>query len=239
MPTPSYVLRCLKKELVARDTYELFFERPAGFTFKGGQSVLWKVPLVEDETDIQPRAYSIASGPSEPELRFVIRLKEGGRTSRWIVERLEVGSMMEMQGPFGLFTLKHESPPPAYLFIATGTGIAPFRAHVLELGEKGYKGRIDVVFGVRDEQDVFWKEELAEWSRCFPECFTHYALSQPSSEWTGHRGRVQTLVPLIAKDVATREIYVCGSPVMTKELKGLCLEQWGSAKERLHVEGFI
>ncbi len=239
MPTPTYDLRCLQKNLIARDTYELLFERPAGMVFKAGQSVLWHVPLVEDPTDIQPRAYSIASGPAEPELRFVIRLKPGGRLSRYLVEKLAVGTAVHMVGPFGLFTLQHDSPPPAYLFIATGTGLAPFRSHLLELGAKGYTGRIDVIFGVRDEADLFWKEEMERWSQHFPQVFCHFALSQPTAEWKGHRGRVQTLVPLIAPDLAQRSIYICGSPVMTKDLKTHCLEQWGVPKEQLHIEGFI
>lgn len=239
MPTPSHTLRCLRKELIARDTYELFYERPAGMTFKAGQSVLWQVPLVGDPTDIQPRAYSIASGPDEPELRFAIRLKEGGRLSRYLVEKIEPGTMMTMVGPFGLFTLKHDSPPPSYLFIATGTGLAPFRSHLLELASRGYQGRIDVIFGVREEQDLFWKEEMERWSQMFANCFCHFALSQPTPEWKGHKGRVQTLIPLIIPDLQTRSIYICGNPTMTKDLKVHCLEQWGVPKEHLHIEGFI
>lgn len=239
MPTPTFTIPCLKKTLIARDTYELFFERPTGMTFKAGQSVLWQVPLVEDPKDIQPRAYSLASGPEEPELRFVIRLKEGGRLSRYLVEKLEVGTAVTMVGPFGLFTLNHDSPPPSYLFIATGTGLAPFRSHLLELAAKKYAGRIDVILGVRDEQDIFWTEEMQSWSRTMENCFCHFALSQPTPAWTGHRGRVQTLVPLIAPDIEQRSIYICGSPVMTKDLKTHCLEQWGVPKENLHIEGFI
>ncbi len=239
MPTQTFTLPCRQKTLIARDTYELFFEKPEDVNFKAGQSVLWQVPLVEDPADIQPRAYSIASGPNEQELRFAIRLKEGGRLSRYLVEKIDVGTLITMVGPFGLFTLKHDSPPPSYLFIATGTGLAPFRSHLLELKEKGYTGRIDVILGVREEQDIFWKEEMERWSQTMENCFCHFALSQPTPAWTGHRGRVQTLVPLIAPDLANRSIYICGSPAMTKELKTLCLEQWGVPKENLHIEGFI
>jgi ferredoxin-NADP reductase len=239
MATPISTVTCLKKSLIARDTYDLLFTKPAGFSHKAGQTVLWRVPLLADPSDIQPRAYSIASTSDEEHLRFAVRLKPGGRASEWIVHALKEGGTLDLQGPFGLFTLKHDEPTRPLLFIATGTGLAPFRSHIRELQQQKHTGRIDLVFGVRDEADLFWTEEMTALGQQFEQFFLHLALSQPSPAWTGHRGRVQTLVPLIAKDIAAREVYICGNPDMTKELKALCLGEWGAAKERLHAEGFI
>ncbi len=238
MPVPTYTVTCTRKALIARDTYEVAFEKPAGFTFKGGQFALFKVPLLSNPNDIQTRAYSLASAPDEPELMFVIKLKKGGRASEWMEKVVEPGLRVELQGPFGLFLLKGD-PTRELLFIATGAGIAPFRSQILEATARGDTRRMDIILGVRSEEDVFWKEELERLSQRTPNVFTHIALSQPGETWTGHKGRVQTLVPLVAPDLSSRTVYICGNPDMTKELKTLALEQWGVPKEHLHVEGFI
>jgi NAD(P)H-flavin reductase len=238
MPLPTYTLSCIRSAVIARDVYELAFTKPEGFAFKAGQFVLLDIPLVENASDVQPRAFSIASAPAEAEILFVMKMKAGGRASRWIEEIVRPGTTVAMKGPFGMFTLKPDDAGDR-LLIGTSTGVAPFRSMVIDRMQAGDARRTDLVFGVRSEEDLFWKDEFTKLSQQYDSFFLHCALSQPSDAWVGHRGRVQTLVPLIAPDMTAKRVYVCGSPEMTTEIKKLCLEQWGIAKERLHVEGYI
>lgn len=238
MPVPSYQLTCIKNELIARDVYEFWLERPKELTFKPGQFVLFDVALREDEKNIQTRAFSIGSTPTELELKFVAKLTPGGRASRWIAESLKAGDTVRTQGPFGLFLVK-EDPTRELLFICTSTGNAPFRSQIKHMLENGDTRKIDLVYGVRTEEDLFWENEFQELSTKYPNFNLHLALSNPSPEWKGHRGRVQTLVPLIIQDFTMKDIYICGSPDMTKELKELCLNTWMIEKKNLHVEGYI
>lgn len=238
MPVPSFHIRCLRNEQIARDVYAFSFEKPDGFVFKGGQFVLFDVGLKHDPEDIQTRAFSIASAPHEEELLFVAKMKEGGRASVWIEEMLSPGSEVRIQGPFGNFLLDADTDKD-YLFIATSTGVAPFRSQMLEALERGDTRRMDLVFGARDEDELFWLDEFRALSQKHENVFFHPALSGANEHWHGHHGRVQTLVPLIVSDFSHKAVYVCGSPDMTKELKQICLEQWGMEKRDLHVEGYI
>ncbi len=238
MPVPSYIVSCTKNLLIAQDIYEFRFAKPKECNFKTGQFVLFDVPLVENSADIQTRALSIASTPSEDELIFVAKMKEGGRASRWIMELLKVESTVRMQGPFGNFTLD-EKTPKDYLFIATSTGVAPFRSQIIDALKRGDRRRMDLVYGVRSQEDLFWDQELIALTQTYDNFFLHLALSNPTNDWKGHRGRVQTLMPQIIHDFSRKSVYVCGSPEMTKELKQLCLEQWTITKTDLHVEGYI
>jgi NAD(P)H-flavin reductase len=238
MPVPSYQLVCTGHKKIAHDVYEFTFQRPGELTFRAGQFVLFDVPLLENPTDIQTRAFSIASTPMEDELLFVAKLKQGGRASRWIETSLKTGDTVRTQGPFGNFVI-HRENQKELLFIATSTGVAPFRSQILDTLESGFAKQIDLVFGVRNQEDLFWKEEFQKIAQQYEHFNLHIALSGNEEEWTGHRGRVQTLVTLICKDFSTKKIYVCGSPDMTKEMKRLCLEEWGVQKTDLHVEGYI
>lgn len=238
MPIPRYSITCTGKTLVASNTYEVRFTKPDGWTFKPGQFLLLDVPLADNPTDIQPRAYSIASTPDEPEILLVVKLKEGGRASTWIEHVVQVGTTATIQGPFGNFVLPAASAKP-YLFLATGAGVAPFRPQILELLERDEPYPIDLVFGVRDESEVFWKDAFERLAHERERFSFHLTLTRGSDSWTGHRGRVQTLVSSLIPDVGQRAVYACGNPDMTKELKPVALEQWGVPKQDLHIEGFI
>lgn len=218
--------------------YELAFTKPAGLVFKPGQFVLFDIPLVDTPSDMQTRALSIASTNDEPDLLFVVKLIPGGRISRWIVERLQEGGTAPMKGPFGLFVLDAETPKD-YLFIATSAGIGPFRSQLKTALAGGDTRQMDLVFGVRAEEDLFWENQFRALAEQYENFYVHIVLSNPAGEWSGHRGRVQTLVPQIIKDFSQRNVYVCGNPDMTNEVKKLALEEWGIAKSDLHVEGYI
>jgi CDP-4-dehydro-6-deoxyglucose reductase, E3 len=238
MPIPRHDIVCTEKELIAKDTYQLRFTRPENWTFKAGQFVLLDVPLLENPADIQTRAYSIGSEPGEQDILLAVKLKAGGRSSTWIERAVEVGTHATMQGPFGNFVLPAASHKP-YLFLATGAGVAPFRAQIRELLRRDEQHAIDLVFGVRTEEELFWTEDFRELAKANPRFSLHVTLTRADDAGTGHKGRVQTLAPLIAPDVAERIVFACGNPDMTKEVKPLALEQWGVSKQDLHIEGFI
>jgi ferredoxin-NADP reductase len=238
MPIPRHDIVCTEKKLIAKDTYQLRFTRPANWTFKTGQFILLDIPLLADPTDIQTRAYSIGSEPDDEDILLAVKLKAGGRSSTWVEQVLVEGGHVTIQGPFGNFVLPQVSHKP-YVFLATGAGVAPFRAQIRELLTRDEPHAIDLVFGVRDESELFWVEEFTQLSRDNERFSFHPTLTRGSDAWTGHRGRVQTLIPHVAPDIAGRIVYACGNPEMTKEVKPIALEQWGVPKQDLHIEGFI
>jgi ferredoxin-NADP reductase len=84
------------------------------------------------------REYSISSGINDPYLEFLIKEVSDGFVSKKL-KNLNPGDEIEIEGPFGFFTLNERffSPPPL-LLVATGTGIAPFRSFILSHPELKY-----------------------------------------------------------------------------------------------------
>ncbi len=239
MPVPTYTVRCTENTLIARDVYQVRFAKPEGFMFKPGQFILFDVPHPDNKEDIQARAYSIASTPDEPDLLFAIKLTPGGRMSRWLVEKITPGkSSFVMKGPFGTFVVD-PNPDRELLFLCTSTGNGPFRSQIKAALEAGDRRPMDLIYGVRSEEDLFWEQEFTQLANQYDTLSLHFCLSQGSDAWTGHRGRVQTLIPQVVRDFSRKSLYACGSPVMTKEIKELALTQWGMTKKDVHVEGYI
>lgn len=242
MVTPSYSITCTRKNLIAPGVFEFAFPKPENFTFKAGQFVLFDVPLLTHSADIQPRAYSIASAPADPELLFVIKLVPGGRMSTFVEKQLAVGTTMTIKGPFGLFTL-NDDPAASILLACTGAGIAPFRSMAIEALTKGDSRSIDLLFVVRHEVDFFWLNDFRDFAAAHSQFRLHLSLTQPTAAWQGMSGRVQQALPEVAKVVQKNMsdflLYACGNPDMTKEVKALAVGPWGIPKERVHIEGYI
>jgi len=242
MPTPSYLTTCVKNIPLSKSgsTFEVKLKMPTGerFLFKAGQFTLFDVPSVENPADIQPRAYSIASPPSkDQELTFVIMNKEGGRATRWVKEMLGVGDTVRIQGPFGVFTL-HAENPKDFVFIATGTGLAPFTSMIPDALAKGDARPMHLFFCVRYEEDIFCVDELRALEKKYPNFHAHVSISQPTSGWQGLRGRVQEIIPTVIQDYHRIQAYVCGSPDMVKGMKDWLSER-GVQKADMHAEGYV
>ena len=238
MRTKQYHITCTYNKRIATDVHEIRFSKPKSLTFTPGQFLLFQIPDLLNPSDIEPRAMSIASAPYEDKLICAAKLKSGGRISTWITDMLRVGTEVDIQGPFGIFGLNKKTSKD-YLLIATSTGVGPFRAQLLSILPKEKVRRIDLVFGARSEEDMFWMDQFEDLTKQYKNFFLHFALSNPSPSWKGPRGRVQTLVPQIIRDVENKSVYICGNPEMTKEVKNLCLNEWKVPKQDTHMEGYI
>lgn len=238
MVTPTYTSTCTRKTLIAPGVFELAFTKPEGFTFKAGQFVLFDVPLIGDAANIQPRAYSLASAPHEPELLFLIKAVPGGRMGDYLTQVLEPGTAISFKGPFGVFTLRPDADVHI-LLACSGVGAAPYRGMVFDALHQGDERAIDVLLSVRHEEDVFWEELFTSLHQKHPQVRLHVSLTQPQALWKGLTGRVQQVIPQLQTDLSKTLLYACGNPHMTKEVKALAIGPWGMPKERVHVEGYI
>ncbi|MFA6523658.1 MAG: FAD-binding oxidoreductase [Candidatus Peribacteraceae bacterium] len=238
MPLPSFTVRCLGKKLVAPGVYEFRVEKPQGFTFTAGQFAFFVVPAAGNPADVQNRAYSIASAPHDPELLFVIKIVKGGRAGAWFENVVSEGTTMTMQGPCGVFTLDRKTAKP-YLFIATGTGIAPFRSQARSLLlEQGEKREIHLLFGVLKKVDMFWEEEWKKMEEEHPNFHAHISYLDGGIDWHGESGAVPDRACTII-NASPCSIYLCGSEQIVKELKQVCLEKLQVPKEDVHAESFV
>jgi len=124
---------------------------------------------------------------------------------------LAEGSEVEAQGPFGNFILK--PPLRDTLFIATGTGIAPYRGmlgwlfadHARHLDKQFW-----LIFGSRTLADAYYHGEFMQLAT--EHASFHYlpTLSRADANWTGLRGYVQEHVPEIAEGRSDMHAYICG-----------------------------
>jgi ferredoxin-NADP reductase len=205
------------------------------FDFVPGQwlSVKANTPDGEEMT----RAYSIASPPAGTErLAFCLNRVDEGFMSNYLCN-LDEGAEIKFQGPFGNFTL--HPPHRDTIFIATGTGVAPFRSmlHWLLADPERQQGReFWLVFGSRREQDLYYRDEFSALAAKHDNFHFLPTLSRPPEDWQGLRGYVQEHVPEIVGERNDMHAYICGLDKMVKAnrelLKGLGWERTAIRYER-------
>src|SRR6476469_7188483 len=157
----SFASRLVRSVSLAVQTKHLEFEvsGKTHFGFVAGQWLSFKTNKPDGEEIT--RAYSIASPPGNDN-RFALCLNrvQDGFMSNFLCD-MNVGEEITCQGPFGDFILR----PPLLdaVFIATGTGIAPFRSmlHWL-LAEPGrhQDKQLSLLFGNRTSEDIYYHEEF-------------------------------------------------------------------------------
>ena len=238
MPTPSFIVECTRNDIVAENIHELEFTKPDGLTFEPGQFLLIDVPLIDNPEDIQPRAYSIASSPNDDHLMLVIKLVGGGRASTWVKEGLKPGTEARIQCPFGKFILDANTQKE-YVMMCTSTGIAPFRSQLRTILPGAEDRKIDLFFGLLNEKELFWEEELNSLAAQYSNFSYHVSAGDPSDEWEGFKGYVQQHASEVISDFSNKQIYICGAPIMAKAVKETALNDWGVPAEDVHMEGFI
>lgn len=188
------------------------------FEFKSGQFV---------NVEVAPnfyRAYSIASSGLTPKiLEFVVDITPGGKGSQFF-EKLNSGEEVHLKGPFGRLVLP-ESIAGELCFVATGTGIAPFRSMLGELD----RGRVSLFWGLRYKEDIFFEEEFKNLKKF---CIS---LSKPE-DWNGKVGHI---TDCLEKESFSQEtlFYLCGNQAMITDAKKMLTEK-GVEENKVVFEKF-
>ena len=219
--------------------FVLRYDESADSRFLAGQFLMVHLPK-----DGKPhkKSYSIASAPSlaarERRVELCIKLVEGGFVSTWFF-RLKEGDRIETSIPYGVFTLPAAAQPvDEYVFVGTGTGIAPLRSMMLTLFEQDCAKPITLVFGNRFETDVLY---LPEWEKLV-KAHANFKFIPPVSRgthWTSETAYVQDIVRRdFAGKLAGKHFFGCGLGPMCKALRETLLSM-GAEKPQIHFELFI
>jgi len=195
---------------------------------------------VATEAGVMRRAYSIASAPSlERPAQFeiaVTRVDTGSGASR-VLHALALGARCEVDGPHGFFTREQVRAQPA-LFVATGTGVCPFRAMLQDELRDSAGPRIELLFGCRSEADILFGDELRALARERERFSLHVTLSRGSAQWDGLRGYVQTHLTQLIDPSNKPHVYVCGLTKMVSEARRVLKEQLGYDRRMIHSERY-
>ncbi len=212
--------------------FEVTFDTQQPLEFSAGQFISVIIPGAGPHGRDLRRAYSIASAPHVRPVELCVKLVEDGPGTHHLY-RLRPGDTFRGMAPYGDFV--YEPKPGSHAcFIATGTGIAPFRSMVFSAEfKKNPPISATCLLGVSDVSELLYTNEMESLQGItwVP------TVSRPTGEWRGFKGRVTDY--LRAQEAGfpwlETEYYLCGNGAMIDEIK-LLLAQKGVAKGSVHQE---
>ncbi len=227
-----FKVEVVSKTQLTPKIYELKLKilEPQGFSFKAGQCVGF---VVAEE---HKRLYSITSLPEDSkQLSFCVDVSPMGPTSQFVIAA-QPGQQFEIEGPYGAFTVN--SMDNDLLFVATGAGVAPFKSIIADLLAKGFNKKITLLFGVRQEEDIFYHDFFKTLASQHANFEFLPGLSQPKGEWPGVIGRWTKYLTENYQRYAGRLAYICGATEMIKDTRALLLAN-GWPVKAVKIEIFV
>lgn len=189
---------------------ELDIEGAAAPAFLPGQYVNIDVP-----GSGQSRSYSFSSASGETRVGFLIKKIPGGLMSTWL-EHAEVGTKLELTGPLGSFYLREVQRP--LLFLAGGTGLAPFLSMLEVLARTNPEQKVHLIYGVTRDLDLVLVDEIEAYTKrlanfTFDTVVADVASSHPRKGW------VTQHMPEDVLNGGHVDVYLCGPPPMVDAVR--------------------
>jgi Na+-transporting NADH:ubiquinone oxidoreductase subunit F len=188
---------------------------PQTMDFVAGQYAQITCPPYKGSTEEVSRAYSIASDPSDNHfIELIVRRVPNGICTTWMFDYLKQGDPVQLTGPYGEFRMSDTQAP--MIFIAGGSGMAPFVSILHQMKNAGSARKADYFFGGNAVGDLCLAEQMAGFQKDLAgfQFIPVVARPQPQDGWQGQAGLVTEAVKRGFSDLSGHEGYLCGSPGM-------------------------
>lgn len=202
------------------------------FVHEAGQAVLIGKP---DGDRLCP--YSVASSPETAERQGRIELLVANDSPQGSRLLSTPGTVVALDGPMGTFVFPRGCHASQIVFLAGGTGIAPFRS-MLPQALVTVPFPVTVLYSARDRDDFAFEDELrslaAERRIRLTQTITR---GRAGTDWAGLSGRFgPETVRAIAADPSALW-FVAGPPAFVGSMRS-CLAGLGVEPERVRVENW-
>jgi len=182
------------------------------------------------------RCFSLSGSQHRRDGRISITVKahEDGYVSRYLTERVPVGTVVHLSPAEGEFTLP-QPRPERVLMVSAGSGITPLMSMLRTLRDEDHQGSVTFLHYARTPEDAIFGGELAEIAA---ECeFADVVTVHTRAGGGSLTGRFDVgHLRAVAPDYAEIPTFVCGPAGLVERMQQVYDD--AGAADRLHVEYF-
>ena len=162
------------------------------------------------------RSYSFSSAPGAEEASFLIRNLPGGVMSSYLGEEAKAGDNVTLTGPMGAFYLRPIER--AQLWLAGGTGLAPFLSMLEQVAEQGSDQPITLYYAVTRAADLV---ELDRVTALAEKIGNVSVITILAAEDDAHERKGFVTDHVTAEDLSNGDcdVYLCGPPPMVDAVR--------------------
>jgi ferredoxin/flavodoxin---NADP+ reductase len=208
----------IRNQEIAPGAFILSF--PRGFEFEAGQVI-----GISLDKHLEPRLYSIASGNRSETVDILYTVNPDGLLTPGL-SRLRKGDRLFRTDPFGKFICTNEQA----LWVATGTGIAPFAAMLFS----GLGHGKTLIFGNRTHKELYFQDQFRRLLKN-----GHYIPCTSREEYAeAFFGRVTDFIRSNPGLCSGLPCYLCGSAEMVVDVRDILIEL-GVPFDKIYAEIFF
>ena len=201
-----------RKDYVNENLFKIYFDRK-DLSFLPGQHFSLSIPGKSIN-----REYSSYTSPEEEELGFLIRRVEGGIMTNYL-DKMNIGEPINIYGPYGSFTLnKNQIDNNKIIFIASGTGIAPF----VSMNKKYNLNSYEIFVGIRNKEDIV-NDDIFKASQSYY-CISRDDKAEKNNHYIGRLNKQINNIEFI-KDYEKSIYMICGNSFMISDIYDILVNE--------------
>ena len=215
------------------DIKRLILELDKNMPFKAGQFVMLKIDSERFDKVIPTRAYSITNAPNDKfEIQIIAKIIPDSKFSQYL-DQLEEHEEIEVQGPYGRFTLSEKDTEKEITLLGAGTGVAPL-VGIMDYALQNHI-KTHLIYCDKNDEDLInikQFDELAEKNK-----ITCKILTTRDKDSKRTKGRIT--LEYLKENLPTRKglFFVCGPPEYVNNVVEY-LEELGIDEDNIKTERY-
>ncbi len=238
-PKQKLILFLKEKIQIAPDIFDFVFTPKEKVQFMPGQYMEWTLEHANPDSRGNRRYFTIASSPTENELRLGIKFYEKGSSFKNALINVGSGVPIVSSQLAGDFTLPKDTKRKL-VFIAGGIGVTPFRSIIKYLIDAREKRDVVLLYSDKQASEIVYKDVFDQ-AQIELGIKTIYALTNENllpQGWLGKVGRIdEEMISEEISDFKERTFYLSGPHSMVNAFEKTLLDM-GIFKSKIKTDFF-
>jgi len=234
-PKSRLVLTLKDKKEIGPGIYDFVFHPKRKPKFRPGQYLEWTLGHEHPDSRGVRRYFTIASSPTEPEVRLGVKFYPNSSTFKNALLKMERGDEIMASQLAGDFILPRKDGSEKFVFLAGGIGITPFRSMIKYLSDKGDRRPITLFYAAGKAEEMVYKDLFDE-AAARVGLRTIYVVADKNDlpEWADYGGFLNAdIIEQEVPDYLDRTFYISGPRSMVTAFEDTLTNM---GVERSHVK---
>jgi ferredoxin-NADP reductase len=215
-PKTRVVATVLEKRQIGSGIVEFIFTQGKTFSFSAGQYMEWTLPHPKTDSRGNRRYFTIASSPTEKNLRLGIRFYPNGSSFKKAMMAMQQNHRIVGGQISGDFILPKDKKQKL-AFIAGGIGVTPFRSMLKYLTDKSETRPVVMFYANKRAEEIVYVDVFNQAQKQIGVKMVYTLTEKTSvpSDWKGRVGRIDAqMIKEEMPDFLERIFYLSGPHAM-------------------------